>query len=515
MSKLPTRRNFLHRSSLLAGGAIAGLGDLGILGRLPRVSAQEAKPDPGAVRFHPDIEPLVRLLEDTPRERVLEAVAERIMKGNTTYRDVLAALLLAGIRNVQPRPTVGFKFHAVLVVNSAHLASMASPDNERWLPIFWAIDAFKSSQEADVREGDWTLSKVDEARVPPSHKARKAFIDAMDKWDVEAADVAVAALARSAPSNEIFDLFAHYGARDFRDIGHKAIFVSNSWRTLQNIGRQHAEPILRSLSYALLNHQGEPNPADSDLKPDRTWRSNEQRAGKLNDEWRGGAPYAEATREMLSALREQSSDEICEKAAQMLNRGVAPDSLFDAFLSASGELLMGQPGIVALHAMTSTNALRYAFVTCGDDHTRRKIILQNAAFVSLFRDAMGGPGKVGEARIDTFEPATKSDAPADAALEEIFSSISGDRGVASRKLLAYLDAGGDPKPFLDGARRLIFLKGTNAHDYKFSAAVLEDFHTLAPTWRNRYLASSVFNLRGSGDQDNALVERTRTAFGAG
>jgi hypothetical protein len=34
---------------------------------------------------------------------------------------VLAALLLAGVRNIQPRP-VGFKFHAVLVVNSAHLA---------------------------------------------------------------------------------------------------------------------------------------------------------------------------------------------------------------------------------------------------------------------------------------------------------------------------------------------------------------------------------------------------------
>jgi len=57
----------------------------------------------------------VRLIEDTPREKLLEEVAARIKKG-LSYREVLAGLLLAGVRNVQPRPSVGFKFHAVLVV---------------------------------------------------------------------------------------------------------------------------------------------------------------------------------------------------------------------------------------------------------------------------------------------------------------------------------------------------------------------------------------------------------------
>ena len=155
-------------------GALAGLGDLGFLSQLQPVSAAEAKLKPDMVRLHPEIEPLVRLLEDTPRERVLEEVASRIKHG-TTYREVLAALLLAGVRNIQPRP-VGFKFHAVLVVNSAHLASLASPDTDRWLPIFWAIDAFKSSQAADVKEGDWTMAPVEESKVPPSHRVNERFI---------------------------------------------------------------------------------------------------------------------------------------------------------------------------------------------------------------------------------------------------------------------------------------------------------------------------------------------------
>ena len=63
-------------------------------------------------------------------------------------------------------------------------------------------------------------------------------------------------------------------------------------------------------------------------------------------------------------------------------------------------------------------------------------------------------------------------------------------------------------------RRLIFLKGNNAHDYKFSSAVLEDFYHVSPEWRDKYLAASVFNLTGSGARDNDLIQRARSALGA-
>ena len=84
----------------------------------------------------PEIEPLVRLIEEMPRDRVLEEEVTRRVKHGLNYRELLTALLLAGVRNIQPRP-VGYKFHAVLVVNSAHPASsLAYPDTDRWLPIF-------------------------------------------------------------------------------------------------------------------------------------------------------------------------------------------------------------------------------------------------------------------------------------------------------------------------------------------------------------------------------------------
>src|SRR5262249_40377498 len=97
------------------------------------------------------------------------------------------------------------------------------------------------------------------------------------------------------------------------------------------------------------------------------------------------------------------------------------------------------------------------------------------------------------------------------AVEEIFADLSKDKPTAARKVLGYLKENPDPAPITDAARRLIFRKGTDSHDYKFSSAVLEDYAHVSPSWRNRFLAASGFWLKGSGDKDSAPVERTRAA----
>ena len=89
--------------------------------------------------------------------------------------------------------------------------------------------------------------------------------------------------------------------------------------------------------------------------------------------------------------------------------------------------------------------------------------------------------------------------------------IHGSRG--GRKVLTLLNRKtGVADGLMTAARRLIFLKGTDAHDYKFSSAALEDYYHASPTWRARFLASSVYWLKGSGDKDNNLVKRARAAL---
>ncbi|HEX6986595.1 MAG TPA: hypothetical protein VF170_14530, partial [Planctomycetaceae bacterium] len=338
-----------------------------------------------------------------------------------------------------------------------------------------------------------------------------AFVAAMENWDEAAADAAVAGLARTAGMNELFDLFCRYGARDFRSIGHKAIFVSNGFRTLQCIGWQHSEPVLRSLAYALLMHEGS-NPAQRDDEADRPYRENLERVKTIRPDWRDGKLDDGATRELISTLRTGTNDDACELCVEMLNRGVAAQSLWDGMLVGAGELLLRQPAIVALHALTTSNALRYAFEAAGDDEARRIALLQNAAFLPMFREGMQGRGKVADVSVADLEGAGQVPESPDPILAE----LSRDPMSAARQTLAYLNAAADPRratALMDAARVQIFLKGTDSHDYKFSSAVLEDYRHVSPAWRNTYLAASVFKLRGSEGRNNGLVERARAALG--
>jgi hypothetical protein len=505
-----TRRHFIGTTATT--GLVAGLGDLGFLSRLRPVSAAEASVDTNSVELRPEIEPIVRLIEQTPRDRLLEEVADRINSG-LSYRELLAGLLLAGVKNVEPRPSVGHKFHTVLVVNSAHLASMSSPPTHRWLPIFWALDYFKVAAQRDVEErGDWTMSRIDDATIPSPGKATKAFTEAMDNWDVAAADTAIVGMARSAGAAAVYEPLFRYGMRDFRSIGHKAIYVANSWRTLQCIGWQHAEPVLRSLAYALLMHEGG-NPKDRDAEADRPFRQNLLRIESISPGWLAGKIDPTATSQMVALLRTADADEACQQAVDMLNRGVAPQSIWDACFVAAGELLMRQPAIVALHAVTTTNALAFAYQACHDNSTRQLALLQNVAFLTMFRGAMGPRGGIRDATVEGIEPVDTSGQGA-AAIDEIFADLSSQPELAARKALGHLRQSGSAKQLIDAARVLVFLKGDNAHDYKFSSAVLEDYYHISPAFRDIYLASNIFMLRGSGGADNELVGRTREALRA-
>ncbi len=507
-----TRRGFVGTS--VRAGAAAALGDFAFLGALPTLARADVQAASAAVRLPADIEPLVKLVEDTDRAKLMEAVVGRI-KAGTSYQDVLAALLLSGVRRIRPRP-VGFEFHCVLVVNSAHLAALASSGNDRWLPLLWALDNFKRSQQIkrDKGDGTWALPAVAEGRLAPPDQARRRFVEAMDGWNEDAADQAVVPLARSAGAGEVIELFWRYGMRDFRDIGHKAIYTANSWRTLQTVGWRHAEPVLRSLTYALLEYDANAgHPAKSDLEPDRPWRENQERAKKIGAGWKYGKPSEAAAADLLATLRTCSPAEASEKVVTLLNQGVAPASLWDGLFLTCGEILMRRPGIGGLHTVTATNALHYAYTASGNDETRRLAMLQAAAFLPMFRVfcEQRDPLK-NDVRIDTL-PRAEAAGTGPGGIAEVYAEVGKDTVKAAGKVLAML-AGktASAADLMAAGRRLIFAKGNDSHDYKFSSAALEDYYHVSPAWRPRYLAGSLFWLKGTGAADNPLIQQVRVSL---
>jgi hypothetical protein len=493
------RRRFLQSAASLGLGA--GLADWALLRTITPARAAELEVGPDAVRFRPEIEPVVRWIEDTPRERILDVAIDHLKRG-LSYRDLMAGLFLAGIRNIKPHP-VGFKFHAVMVINSAHLLGQTASVDDRLLPMLWALDTFKSSQAQDVKEGDWTLGKVDEARLPKPQNAKAEFLRAMDAWDPEAADASIAALCRTSGAAETMEPVWRMAVRDQRNIGHKPIFAAQSWRTLQAIGWQHAEPVLRSLSLGLLDLHG-----DSRHVPIGPYEANLENAKKIRDDWQVGKPDASATRSLLETIRQASAEDASAAAVKLLNQGVAAESLWDAAMLAASELMMRSPGIVAIHATTSANSLHYIYGASGDDTTRKLALLQAVGWQPLYRGRAKPPT---EPAIDAMEP-TLPESSGDAAVGEIFDAVNGNRGDAAKKALGYLGHGGSSDLVFAAARRLIFRKGTDSHDYKYGAAAWEEcLLTSDPRWRAPLTAAAMFNLPGSKKPDSPLMIRAREA----
>jgi hypothetical protein len=205
--------------------------------------------------------------------------------------------------------------------------------------------------------------------------------------------------------------------------------------------------------------------------------------------------------------------EIGQATVSLLNREIHPQTVWDAVHGSVAELLMTWPGFDSLHAVTTANALRFAYETSHDDRSRRRILLQAASFVPLFRSEGARrrnrplePGSL--VRIDrlTEEPLQEG---SDDRLDEIFAEVAADSPAAAAKTLAYLNHGGDAQALLARARQLIFRKGDDHHDYKYSSAVFEDYLQLSPALRNPFLAAAMFQLRGSSSPDTAFATRLK------
>jgi len=215
-----------------------------------------------------------------------------------------------------------------------------------------------------------------------------------------------------------------------------------------------------------------------------------------------------ATRNLLDALRQASSEDAAGEAADLLNDGIAPGSLWDAITLAASELLMRNPGIVALHSMTSSNALHYIFNAAGDETNRKLALLQAAGWIPLFRERAQTQNALS---IDALEP-IKPESEGPEAVAEIFDAVGKDRAIAARKVVGLVERGGELEDIFDGARRMIFLKGRDSHQYKYGGAAWEE-SLLAddPRWRAPLAAAAMFYVPGSDASDSPLMIRAREA----
>jgi hypothetical protein len=312
-------------------------------------------------------------------------------------------------------------------------------------------------------------------------------------------------------------------------IGHRAISVTSCWRTLETIGWEQAEPVLRFVVYNLLTTNG---------GPDRYYGPNiarvERALATLPAGWSVGRADRSATAEVFAMLRQGQSERACELAVKLLAGGVGAQPLWDAVHVAAAELLIlhaSDTGMAArpLHVNTTVNALHYAFNAASAPRVRLLIVLQATAWVGdfirvhlgdkLLNDTkpvdLGGAEPVAsaaEAVQELFElmpprtydlsPETKGgyalvnrQARADLG-RKVFALVSREPAVAGR--------------YMQAARGWLCAKAAvEAHEFKLPAALFEDYESVSPEWRPRLLAASAHWLHGKQSPDSGVFQEAR------
>jgi hypothetical protein len=483
------------------------------------LSRADAEVTPDIVKFRPEIEPLVALIERTPRERCAEMVVEQLRAG-VSYRQLLAALFLAGIRNVNPRPP-GFALHCVFVIYAAHLISLEAPADSRLLPLFYALDDFKAAQDRDAKQpsGDYTMRMIG-GPLPAPGRAAAELSAAMEAWDSERAERAVVSLARNRSAGEIFAALWQYGARDYRNIGHKAIFVANTYRTLQIIGWQHAEPVLRSLVLGLLDF-GKQQQMNGYALEDQCYSGNLKRVkdsfSRLNDNWVSDAAERVATRSILGAIRESTPEEACDVAVRLLKGKTSAATVWDAVHLAAAELRMRASGGAALgsiHSVTSANALHYAYLAAPDPQVRFLLMLQAVGWMGQFGAFAGAkPENLRTFSITDLEPSSGA-SPLDRTLAETFAAVPSKPEAAAARVFGLAQDLPARQAFFTTALRFTAAKINEVHYYKYLAALIEDVPLVSAEWQPHLLAAAVYYVKGSNDPEPPPMKRAREALRA-
>jgi len=477
------------------------------------LSRAESTVTPDAVRFRPEMEPLVALIEKTPRERCAEMAVEQLKRG-VSYRQFLSALFLAGVRNVNPRPP-GFAMHCVFVVHAAHLMGMEAPPESRMLPLFYVLDDFKASQDRDARQanGDYTMREIKGA-VPTSEGSFGEFAAAMDGWNMERAERAAVSLARFHSSAAVFEQMWQYGFRDYRNIGHKAIYVANACRTLHTIGWQHSEPVLRSLVLSLLDFAREQKvngyALDDQCYPGNVRRMRDSAAG-LSAAAQDGSTDAESAKALLNAIRDASPDEACGWAAERMKKGkLSAGAAWDGIHLAAAELRMrarGGSSLASLHCVTSMNALHYAFLSAQDARTRSMLLLQATGWVGQFRTvAAQNPANLRPFDIAALESADGK------TVEDVFRELPANPDNASQALFSVAKDLPARRRFLSASLRHTVSKVNEVHYYKYLAALVEDVPLVSEQWQPHIMAAAAYYTKGPADEEPMWAKRTREAL---
>jgi hypothetical protein len=333
------RRAFL--AEVGTGMLIAGLGpdlaaDLGL--------ASAAAADGREPLSFGDREPLVAFMQETPTDKLLPALVDKLRAG-AKLTDLVAAAALANARTFGGQDYDGY--HAFMALAPSLHMARELPGERQALPVLKVLYRNTSRMHACGCRTREILHPVAPGTLPAGRDGGEVLREAARSADMGTAEGTFAALARRPADGGFNDLLLT--VQDEVDV-HRVVLAWRAWSTLDLAGKEQAHTLLRQSVRFCVNQE-------QDLR--RRGRTPEVRTilPKLLDQYRlVGRPSGkrrpdDAWIEHLAAtVHGGSRAAAAEAVAAALAEDMAPEAVGEAIALAANRLLLCDPGRIKKYA---------------------------------------------------------------------------------------------------------------------------------------------------------------------
>jgi hypothetical protein len=484
------RREFLADVGRGMLAASLGTGLAHGLGLAPAALADEAV----ARLTFGRIEPLAALMQETPADRLLPAVLQRIQSG-TKLQELVAAAALANARTFGGQNYEGY--HALMALAPAFQMSDELREAERALPVMKVLYRNTNNIQQVGGTSHEVLHPVEPAPLTTGQSGGETLREKTRERDVPGAERTLAALTGSSVEDAYNDL--QYIVQDNANV-HRVVLAWRSWALLDLTGREHAYTLLRqSVRFCCdeeehLRKLGEdplrsllPRLLENVLSRGQTKRENQP-----DDRW-----VDELSQTIYASNRRRAA----EAVAQALADGISLETVGEAISLAANQLVLHDPGrrkedtaakpkgsvhgaSVGVHASDAANAWRNI----------ARVSNRRNALASLIVGAYHTAGQSGGLNPNPYPFAEHTEkirsVSADALLPEAEAAIKASEQARACALVhRYGELGRPARPVFDMLLRYAISEDGALHAEKYYRSVTEEYESTRPAFRWRQLAA--------------------------
>lgn len=329
-----SRREFLEdvgRGMLVASLGSATAMELGITPCLGSESSQR-------LTFG-KLETLVSLMQETPPDRLLPSLVDKL-KAGTDLKTLTASAALANARAFGGQDYTGY--HTFMALVPAYQMAGELPAQRRALPVLKVLYRNSSRiHEQGANDHDMLQRVVADDSVDAS-RGGEQLREAVRAVDLQGAEARFAALVKGSPGEAFNHL--QFAVQDEVNV-HRVVLAWRAWAMLDLSGEQYAHTLLRqSVRYCVDTEQE----LHDRNRPESTVRTVVPRlldqygllSRPLGDHKAEDAWIEQLARTILNGTREQAAD----AAAGALADGMDPEAVGEAISIAANLLVLHDPG---------------------------------------------------------------------------------------------------------------------------------------------------------------------------